>query len=63
MATTSYILPTAVTYNGPGVSGWLDPSNILLVDNKFTTSSGATSVLMVGNFNLNLAYRDWETNC
>lgn len=62
MATTSYILPTAVTYNGPGVSGWLDPSNILLVDNKFTTSSGATSVLMVGNFNLNLAQGNDITN-
>lgn len=60
--TTSYQLPTAVTYNGTGVNGWLNPNNILLVDNEYAVSGGSTNILQVGNFNLSIPQDSDITN-
>ncbi len=60
--TTSFQLPTAVTFNGTGVNGWTNSSNILLVDGQFTTSTGSTCVLQVGNFNLSIPQDSDITN-
>ena len=60
--TTSFLLPTAVTYNGTGVNGWANPDNILLVDNEYAVSTGATCVLQVGNFTLSITQDSNITN-
>lgn len=60
--TTSFLLPTAVTYNGTGVNGWANPDNILLVDNEYAVSTGATCILQVGNFNLSIPQDSNITN-
>ena len=62
MASTTFKLPTAVTYNGTGVNGWTDANKILLVDNEFAVSTGATAILQVGNFNLNIPQGSNITN-
>lgn len=62
MAITPFQLPTAVISNGSGVNGWLDPTNILLVDDQFAVASGITNVLTVGIFNLSIPQDSTITN-
>lgn len=62
MATTSYKLPTSVISNGSGVNGWVNPDNILLVDDAYAVASSPTNVLVVGNFNLNIPQDSSITN-
>lgn len=59
---TSFQLPTSIIANAPGVNGWINPNNILLVDNNFTVSGGSTNILEVGNFNLNIPQGSDITN-
>ncbi len=51
IVSSNFTLPTTVIQNGPGVVGWLNPNNILLVDGDFAVSGGSTNELTVGNFN------------
>lgn len=59
---TQFKLPTAVTYNGLGVNGWIDPDNILLVDNEYAVATSNTNVIQVGNFNLSIPQLSDITN-
>lgn len=62
MAQTNAQLPTTVIPNTqPGVD-WLNPNNILLSDSEFAVSGGASQVLTVGNFPINLSQGDTVTN-
>lgn len=62
MAITTLNLPTVVTENGTGVNGWTNPTNILLVDGDFASTSDTTAELTVGTFNLNIPADSTITN-
>jgi hypothetical protein len=62
MQSTPFTLPTSIIANAPGVNSWINPTNIYLVDNQFTVSQGAGSILEVGNFNLNIPQGNNITN-
>lgn len=62
MSTTTYKLPTIVVANGTGVNSWSGPSNILLVDNEFASTSDTTAELTVGTFNLSIPDDSTITN-
>jgi len=62
MALSSSKLPTSIIENGVGVNSWANPSNILLVDGTFASTSGSSSELTVGTFNLNIPADSTITN-
>lgn len=51
---TGFKLATAVTSTNTGSTAWIDPNNLLLVDDQFATSSGPTQTVTLGNFNHNI---------
>lgn len=62
MNSTPYQLPTSIIMNAPGVAGWLDPSNLFLVDGRYAISNGPANITTVGNFNLNIPQGSLITN-
>lgn len=59
---TPYTLPTSIIANAPGVNGWLNPTNVFVVNNNYAVSTGSSNVMTVGNFNLNIPQGSEITN-